>query len=269
MKKPLFIFLLIVVCNVSPGTGQLLADEIRVAVASNFATVMKKISRNFEVSTGHKVILILGSTGRHYAQIKNGAPFDAFFAADSRRPELLEKEEMALPGSRFTYAVGKIILWSPKENYVDPEGKILDKQNIRRLAIANPKLAPYGKAAQEVLQTRGVWNALKKVIVRGENIAQTYQFIKSGNVELGFVALSQVQRANQVIAGSWWEVPQTLYAPIAQQAVLLKENDAARAFLLFMQSEESLNIIHSLGYDVVIDTGRQLGAEMQPGMGAP
>ena len=230
------------------GAGQTMADEILVAVASNFTDAIKSIAGGFEANTDHKVTLIVGSTGKHYAQIKNGAPFDAFFAADSKRPRLLEQEGGALPGSRFTYAIGKVILWSPQAGYVDSDGNVLGKGGFRHLAIANPKLAPYGKAAQEVLQARGVWDALKGSAVRGENIGQTFQFVKSGNAELGFVAHSQAKRPGHSIEGSFWEVPQSLYTPIEQQAVLLKDNDAARAFLSFVKSDESLEIIRGFGY---------------------
>ncbi len=230
------------------NAGQAMADEIRVVVASNFTDAIKTIAQRFEAVTNHKVILIFGSTGRHYAQIKNGGPFDVFFAADVRRPELLEQEGLVLPGSRFTYAIGKLVLWSPKEGYVDPQGNVIKGQKFRHLAIANPKLAPYGKAAQQVLLAQGVWKALRGRMVRGENIGQTFQFVKSGNAELGFVAYSQVKRPGHPIEGSWWEVPQALYAPIEQQAVLLKENEAARAFMLFVQSDVALEIIQSYGY---------------------
>ncbi|MCI0653200.1 MAG: molybdate ABC transporter substrate-binding protein [Methylococcaceae bacterium] len=233
----------------SSGTGVALADEISVAVASNFTGAIKTISARFEANTDHKVTLIFGSTGKHYAQIKNGAPFDAFFAADAERPELLEKEGLAIPASRFTYAVGKIILWSPQEGYVDPEGKVLQKQEFRHLAIANPKLAPYGKAAQEVLQGLGRWDALQDRIVLGENIEQAFQFVESGNAELGFMANSQIKRPDHPIAGSFWEVPQSLYSPIEQQAVLLNDSEAARAFLSFVQNDESRTIIQAFGYE--------------------
>jgi len=249
MKKPLFIFAFAVAIDFMLGVGQLMAEEIRVAVASNFGNAIKGLSQSFEQKTGHKVTLIFGSTGKHYAQIKNGAPFDAFFAADSKRPELLEKEGLASPGTRFTYAIGKLILWSPKKGYVEAGGRVLEKMSYRRLAIANPKLAPYGKAAQEVLQSRELWGALKGNTVRGENIAQTFQFIQSGNVELGFVAYSQVKRPGHTITGSWWEVPQVLYTPIAQQAVLLKDKETVREFLAFVKREESLKIIRDFGYD--------------------
>jgi len=228
--------------------GQVLADEIRVAAASNFNNTIKTIAQHFEASTGHKVKLIFGSTGKHYAQIINGAPFDAFFAADTRRPELLDNEGIALPGSRFTYAIGKVILWSPDRETVDAQSKVLEQGAFRHLAIANPKLAPYGKAAQEVLLARGMWDKLKRNMVRGENIGQTFQFVKSGNAELGFVAYSQVKRPGEPVEGSWWEVPQALYTPIEQQAVLLKEKAAARAFMSFIQSDVALEIIRGYGY---------------------
>jgi len=224
------------------------AEEIRVAAASNFANAITSIAQRFEINTGHKVTLIFGSTGKHYAQIKNGAPFDVFFAADIKRPELLEKEHIALAGSRFTYAIGKLVLWSPTPNYVDSSGKVLEQMKFRHLAIANPKLAPYGKAAVEILQARGIWNAIKGRTVRGENISQAFQFVNSHNAELGFVAYSQIKHPMHPSTGSWWEIPPSLYTPIEQQAVLLKQNKTARDFLSFIKSNESLEIIRSFGY---------------------
>ena len=226
-------------------SGQSLAEEIRVAVASNFTDTMASIARRFELSTDHQVTLISGSTGKHYAQIRNGAPFDAFFAADGRRPDLLEQEGVALPGSRFTYALGRVVLWSPKTGYVDREASVLERGEFRHLAIANPKLAPYGKAAEEVLQARGLWGRISRRLVRGENIAQTFQFVNSGNAELGFVAYSQVRRPGQPTEGSLWEVPRALYTPIEQQAVLLNDKAVARAFLSFLRSDEVLQIIEA------------------------
>ncbi|MDX2504663.1 MAG: molybdate ABC transporter substrate-binding protein, partial [Gammaproteobacteria bacterium] len=228
----------------------LLAAEIRVATASNFTVTMKLIARQFEADTGHKITIISGSTGKHYAQIKNGAPFDVFFAADTKRAELLDIEGVAIPGSRFTYAIGKVVLWSATADYVDAEGKVLSKKDFRHLAIANPKLAPYGKAAQEIMQELSVWEALQTRMVRGENIGQTFQFIKSSNAELGFVSFSQVKRPGQPVEGSLWAVPQALYTPIEQQAVLLKDSAAAHAFLSFVKSPESLHIIRSFGYGI-------------------
>jgi molybdate transport system substrate-binding protein len=225
------------------------AAEIRVAVASNFAETIREITRRFEAETGHQVVLTFGSTGKHFAQIVNGAPFDVFLAADARRPQLLEKEGVAVPGSRFTYAVGRIVLWSPTPGYVDPEGEVLETGDFRHLALANPKLAPYGRAARQVLEANGLWRDLEGRAVRGENIGQTYQFIGSGNAELGFVAWSQVLRSGAPPAGSWWEVPRDLYTPIEQQAVLLIEDAGARAFLDFIRSEAAVEIIRTHGYD--------------------
>jgi len=248
MKKPLLFLLLSL-------TTQLLASapskgaEIYVAVASNFKNAAIQLATVFESNTNHDVILIFGSTGKHYAQIINGAPFEVFLAADIKRPELLEKEGIAAPGSRFTYAVGRLVLWSPKNGYVDANGNILESGQFRFLAIANPDLAPYGRAARQVLQGRGLWGELTSRMVRGENIAQTFQFVMSRNSEVGFVAYSQVRRPNHAVEGSFWEVPQTLYTPIEQQAVLLKDSVAARSFLSFLQSDLAIQIIHDFGYD--------------------
>ncbi len=230
--------------------SQAMGDEIRVAVASNFTEAIKMISSRFESATGHKVTLISGATGRHYAQLKNGAPFHAFFSADERRPQLLEQEGQIVPGSRFTYALGKVILWSPRPNYIDPRLRVLEEQTFHHLAIANPKLAPYGKAAQEILATNKAWKTPRGKIVRGENIGQTFQFVQSGNAQLGFVAYSQVKRPGQAMQGSWWDVPQNLYSPIEQQAVLIKDNAVARDFLAFIKQNESLEIIRGFGYGI-------------------
>ena len=226
------------------------AAELHVAVASNFSGVMKVIAARFEAQSGHRVILSFGSTGKHYAQIKNGAPFDLFFAADAHRPELLEQAQIASPGSRFTYAIGRVVLWSPSADYVDGQGDILNSGRYRYLAIANPILAPYGKAAREVLETRGLWADLNRRMVRGENIAQTFQFVSSGNAELGFVAYSQIRSSGRTIKGSVWVVPQALYTPIKQQAVLLREGEAARALMAFVRSDGMRRIIQEHGYDI-------------------
>lgn len=226
------------------------ADQILVATASNFVETIRVIARNFEAQTGHEVLILSGSTGKHYAQIKHGAPFDVFFAADIKRPELLEKEGIAIPDSRFTYAIGKLTLWSPKTDYVDSEGKILAKNKFRHLAIANPKLAPYGKAAQNILQNLGLWQTLQTRMVRGENIGQTFQFVKSSNAQLGFVSVSQITKPDQPTEGSFWEIPQSLYTPIQQQAVLLKDSNAARTFIAFVKNKQSQQIIRSYGYGV-------------------
>lgn len=232
------------------SSTQSIAAEIRIAVASNFTRAMTGLVPQFEANTGHKVKLVFGSTGKHFAQISNGAPFDAFFAADVKRPKLLEVEGLSVPGSRFSYALGKLVLWSPVADYVDSAGKVLLDGNYNHLAIANPKLAPYGRAAKEVLQSHGLWQAMKGKTVRGENIGQTFQFVSSGNAELGFVAYSQVNTPARSIIGSYWEVPASLYAPIVQQAVLLKDNEAARAFISYIQSKPALEIIQDYGYGV-------------------
>ena len=234
---------LLLVCELA------VADEIRVAVASNFATTSEAIAQRFEEITDHTIILVFGSTGKHYAQIRNGAPFEVFFAADARRPEMLESAGLTLRESRFTYAIGRLVLWSPEEDSVDTEGRILDSGDFRHLAIANPELAPYGRAAQEMLQSRGLWASLERRLVRGENIGQAFQFVKSGNAELGLVALSQLtspERESEV--GSRWVVPETLHSPIQQQAVLLADTAAARSFLEFIKSSEARSIIRSHGY---------------------
>ena len=236
------------------GTSQAVADELKVAVASNFYPTMKLIAQHFELKTDgssgqqHKVILIPGSSGKHYAQIINGAPFDVFFSADIDRARLLEQEGRAIAGTRFTYALGKLILWSSIDNYVDSKGEVLNKKDFRYLAIANPKLAPYGKSAEEALRSLKLWTNLKKRLVQGENIAQTFQFISTGNAKLGFVAYSQIMNPGLSIDGSFWEVPQSIYKPIEQQAVLLKDSYIGREFLSFVKSDESLSIIYESGY---------------------
>lgn len=227
----------------------LAADEIRVAVASNFRPALATAAARFELASGHAVVLIPGSTGRHYAQIRNGAPFDAFFAADAARPRRLEEEQSIVPGSRFTYAFGQLVLWSADPVLIDPAGEVLKSGNFRHLAIANPDLAPYGAAARSVLQALGHWDALAPKLVRGENIEQTFQFVISGNAELGFLARSQLEAPGREFTGSSWQPPRALYPPIEQQAVLLKESPAGRAFLTFMQGEEARAIIRAYGYD--------------------
>jgi len=235
------------------STFQILADELKVAVASNFYPTMKVIAKEYELKTAgstghHKVVLIPGSSGKHYAQIMNGAPFDIFFSADIKRPRMLEQEDRIVAGTRFTYAHGKLILWSSIDDYVDPKGEVLNKKDFRYLAIANPKLAPYGKSAEEALRSLNLWTNLKDRLVRGENIAQTFQFINSGNAKLGFVAYSQIMNPNLFSDGSFWKVPQSIYKPIEQQAVLLKDSDIGKEFLSFVKSEESLSIIYESGY---------------------
>jgi molybdate transport system substrate-binding protein len=229
-----------------PGPSR--ADAIRVATASNFRNAMVALAQEFEQASGHRVVPIYGSTGKLYAQIINGAPFDAFFAADTRRPERLVQDGLAVPGSRFTYARGRLVLWSPKAAYVDDQGRVLVQGNFQRLAIANPELAPYGAAARDVLESLGLWQLLSQRLVQGENIGQTFLFVRSGNAELGFVAWPQLVSGAQRVEGSLWLVPENLYHPVEQQAVALTDTDATRTFLSFVRSKEAAGIIQSFGY---------------------
>ena len=230
------------------------ADTVQIAVASNFAGAMERIVVPFEKESGHKALIANGATGKFYAQIKNSAPFDVLLAADDTTPAKLEAEGLAVPGTRFTYAIGRLALWSPRANYVDREGRILGSGRFTHLAVANPKTAPYGAAAIEVMKKLDVLTMLEPRFVQGENIAQTQQFVVSGNAELGFVALSQVLKDGQLTGGSAWMVPETLHQPIRQDAILLqkgKDNSAARALLKYLTSDEAISIMTSLGYKTV------------------
>ena len=229
------------------------ADEVQVAVAANFAGPMQKIAAAFEQSTGHKVLQASGSTGKFYAQIKAGAPFDVLFAADDETPARLEAEGAGVPGSRFTYAVGKLVLWSSKPDRVDSKGEVLRKGDFTHLAVANPRLAPYGQAAMETIKALGLTEALTPKFVVGENIAQTYQFVATGNAELGFVALSQVQEGGSFKSGSGWIVPASMHAPIRQDVILLnkgKGKPAAEALMKFMKSDTAKAVITAAGYSL-------------------
>ena len=229
------------------------ADDVNIAVAANFVAPMQDIAHQFRQKTGHRLIISSGATGKFYAQIKNGAPFAVLLAADSATPERLEREGEAVAGSRFTYAIGRLALWSPQVKYVDAKGQILKTGTFRHLAMANPKVAPYGLAAQQLMQRMGIWPQLQPRIVQGENIAQTQQFVESGNAELGFVAYSQVIH-NPKITGTYWLVPASQHQPIVQQAVLLKQgkdNTAAQQFMAFLKSKAATSIIQHYGYDVM------------------
>ncbi len=228
--------------------GQRPGGEARIAVAANFAPALRALVETFEARHDGRIAIVVGSTGKLYAQIHHGAPFDALFAADERRPVLLEQEGRTRPDSRFTYAIGRLALWSPDVGRVDAGGRVLSEGRFRHLAIANPKLAPYGRAAQQVLEERGLWQTLRLRLVRGENVGQAWQFVHSGNAELGFIALSQLRQPGQAVAGSHWVVPQALYAPIVQQAVLLTDNSLAADFLRFVQGGEGRAMIESFGY---------------------
>lgn len=221
---------------------------LRIAVAANFLAPAEALVSEFEEKTGHRVLLSAGSTGQMYAQIRNGAPYDLFLAADAKRPAMLEEEGEALADSRFTYAVGKLALWTSQPSLMDGSPNVLRKGSFRHIAMANPELAPYGEAARESLQNLGVWKELKNRVVLGTNVSQTYQFIHTGNAELGFIAFSQLGKCNG--KGSCWVVPSTLHSPILQQAVLLEENPIAREFARFLRSAEAIEIIEDHGYGV-------------------
>lgn len=234
-------------------TGAVHAAEVQVAVAANFTAPMQAIAAAFEKDTGHKALLAFGSTGKFYAQIKNGAPFQVLLSADDETPKKLEAEGMAVPGTRFTYAVGRLALWSSKAGVVDTKGEVLKQGSYAHLAIANPKLAPYGAAAIEVLKKLGLLEAVQPKFVQGENIAQTWQFVASGNAELGFVALSQVMKDGKLTSGSAWVVPANLHAPIRQDAVMLaggKGNAAASALMNYLKSDKAKALIRAYGYDI-------------------
>ena len=245
---------LIVVCQFF-FLNEAIADEIKIAVASNFYPTMKELVKHFESitpnsDTTNNIVLISGSSGKHYAQILNGAPFDLFFSADKLRPNMLEKEEVFNNQSRFTYALGKLALWSPFNEYVDSDGQVLYTDDFRFLAIANPRIAPYGVASKETLTSMNLWQDMEEKLVRGENIAQTFQFAKSGNAKLGFVSYSQILSLNSSSEGSYWLVPQDMYQPIEQQAILLKDSSLGKDFLSFIMSDEALDIIKRNGYDL-------------------
>jgi molybdate transport system substrate-binding protein len=229
------------------------AAEVSVAVAANFTAPMQKIAQAFEQETGHKAVLSFGSTGNLYAQIQHGAPFQILLAADATTPVKIEKEGLGLAGSRFTYAIGKLVLWSKQPGLVDDKGDILRAGKFQRIAVANPKLAPYGAAAVETMTKLGVLKALQPKIVQGDNIAQTYQFTATENAQLGFVALSQVMSEGKIAQGSAWLVPAHLHASIQQDALLLTpgaDNPAAKALMIFLRSERVKRLIRTYGYDV-------------------
>lgn len=227
------------------------AAEVSVAVAANFTAPMQKIAAQFEQDTGHKATLAFGSTGRFYAQIKNGAPFEVLLAADDETPAKLEREGLGVAGSRYTYAIGKLVLWSKQPTLVDAQGLVLKSNSFDKIAIADPKLAPYGAAAVETMSKLGVLDALRPKFVQGENIAQTHQFVATQNAALGFVALSQVYADGRLTEGSAWFVPAELHAPIRQDAVLLTKgqgNVAAQALLQYLKGDKARAVIRAFGY---------------------
>jgi molybdate transport system substrate-binding protein len=238
-------------CLLTAGLAH--ADEVQVAVAANFAAPMKEISARFEQASGHKVLSTVGATGKFYAQIKNGAPFEILLAADDETPARLEKEGAGVGGTRFTYAIGKLVLWSAQAGTVDADGAVLKTSSFDHLSIANPKLAPYGAAAVEAMRKLNVYDAIAPKLVVGESIAQAQQFIASGAAQLGFVAMSQVYEGGKLKSGSAWVVPAGLYSPIRQDAIALdkgKGKPAVEAFLKYLKSDTAKAVIRSYGYEL-------------------
>jgi molybdate transport system substrate-binding protein len=227
------------------------AGEVSVAVAANFAGPLSAMGAAFTAATGHSLKISVGATGKFYSQIAAGAPFEALLSADDETPTKLVAEGLAVPNTQFTYAIGKLVLWSAQPGYVDEQGAVLATGKFAHLAIANPKTAPYGRAALEVLKARGLHDQLAPKLVTGESIGQAFQFVATGNAELGFVALSQVVVPGKPVNGSHWVVPPSLYGEIRQDAVLLKrgeKNPAALALLAYMKSAPARALIQSYGY---------------------
>lgn len=242
--------LALVACFAAHGA---MADEVQVAVAANFTAPIDAIAKGFEKDTGHKLVASYGATGQLYTQIKNGAPFEVFLSADDTTPAKLEQENEIVAGSRFTYAIGTLALWSPQAGYVDDQGAVLKKNAFAHLSIANPKTAPYGLAATQVLDKLALTDILKPKIVEGQNITQAYQFVSSGNAELGFVALSQVYKDGKLTSGSAWIVPASMHEPIRQDAVILnkgKDSAAAKALVEYLKGPKAAAVIKSFGYQL-------------------
>ncbi|PJC86082.1 molybdate ABC transporter substrate-binding protein [Vibrio sp. HA2012] len=225
------------------------AEDVTVAVANNFYGPMQVIAKDFKQVTGDDVTLSTGSTGQLYAQIVNGAPFDVFLAADTKRPEKLEADNLAT--DRFTYAQGKLVLWSPDKALVNGSERVLLEEKVKHIALANPKLAPYGLAAQQAMEKLGIYSVLEPKFVMGKGLNPTYQFVVTGNADVGFLAMSQVYKDGQFADGSHWEIPADLYAPIKQDAVLLSKgqnNSAAKHLMDYLQSTRAKALIASFGY---------------------
>lgn len=231
----------------------ILAEQAQIAVAANFAEPIKAVAAVLKKTTGHTLAITIGSTGKLYAQIKNGAPFDLLLAANSSAPAAIEQDGLAKPGSRFNYANGKLVLWSADPAKADAKGDVLTGNGFRKLAYANPKTAPYGEAALQVMNQLGLTAALAPKLVQGESIGQTFNFVHTGNAEIGFVAMSQVLAGGKLKSGSMWVVPPNLYRPIRQDAVILQHganNPAALALVKLLQSPNIKDLIRSYGYDI-------------------
>lgn len=238
-------------CVTLLGVSPVWAAEAHIAVAANFAEPFKAVAAVLEKTTGHKVIPMVGATGKLYAQIKNGAPFDVLLSADQATPEKLAAEGLAVASSRFTYATGQLVLWSADPQRVDAQGAVLKSPSLKKLAYANPKTAPYGAAAVDVMTKLGVHETLTPKLVQGESIGQAYTFVASGNADVGFVAMSQVLEGGRLKSGSMWVIPAALYRPIRQDAILLHkgaDNPAALALLQLLKSNNIKDVIRSYGY---------------------
>lgn len=252
MKQKILAWCLFVIASMSMAVTSAFAEQALVAVAANFFPPFREIAIEFEKSTGHQLQVAGGSSGNFYSQIKNGAPFDVFFSADIERPKLLEDEGLGVKDSRFTYAIGRLVLWSPNADLVKGE-ETLRSKNFKRLAIANPKTAPYGVAAMQALQKLELWESLQPQIVMGESLGQTMGFIESGNAQLGFVALSQALDPKIKGQGGRWDVPNNLHEPIKQDVILLtkgKDNSAAKALMKFIGGPQARTIIERYGYEL-------------------
>lgn len=229
------------------------SGEVSVAVTSDFSAPMERIVALFQKESGHTVKVSLGASGKLYMQTKGGSSFDIFLSADEAIPKRLVQEGQAVGSSRFVYAIGKLVLWSDQPGFVDAKGAVLNKGNFTKLAIADPKVSPYGLAAKETLEKLIMWNAMQEKLIKGENITQTYQLAANENAELAFVSLSQIMRDDKISEGSWWLVPSELHNPIRQSAVMLasaKDKIAAQAFLEFLKSNKAAAIIRGFGYEL-------------------
>ena len=245
--------LLSVLVMLAAGAGQVRAAEAQVAVAANFAEPMRAVAAVLQKTTGHTLKVATGASGAFYTQIRHGAPFDVFLSADNERPTQLEQDGLAQPGTRFTYATGRLVLWSARAGRVDAQGALLRAADLGKLAYANPRTAPYGAAAVQVMERLGLSAALAPRLVQGESIGQAYGFVKTGNADAGFVAMSQVLESGQLKEGSMWVIPQAYHDPIRQDAVLLRkgaDNEAAKALLKLLQSPAIKDLIRTYGYGI-------------------
>lgn len=233
-----------------------IAETVNIAVAANFTEPAQEIAQAFREKTGHEAVLSFGSSGQFYTQITQAAPFQVFLSADAERPRKLMNEGYGVAGEAFTYAIGKLVLWSPRAGVVSNE-ETLEKARFSKIAIANPAAAPYGAAAIEVMTSLNAYERLRPKIVEGSSIAQAFQFVKTENAELGFIALSQIKNQRE---GSWWIVPQKYYRPILQDAILLAigaNNAGARAFMAFLKTKTARTIIEKFGYDTAMIDGQE------------